>query len=318
MNKKEHQQAFRLLKNLLILVVLFFVVDRLLGLWLQHRFKNVPQGDIKTFAHSITNPSEDIYIYGSSRALHGYDCNEFTKVLGYSCFNNGKQNSTILYHDLILNEMLKKHVPKIIILDFAPKELSWGEASNSKTVLANTILPYTIHDSAFAAIAKEQFPKEYYKAQLSWLYAYKESIPALFNTRKEGDDEINGYRPLIGSKARNTPMNYGNETEQTDSSAEQAFNAFVKTIADKHIRLYVIMSPIFVKKYETTPSVEYAKSVLKKYNIPFWNYAFDTAFYKHEYFYDYIHLNAEGARLFSEKIAERIKQSEDSVNTHLH
>lgn len=318
MNKKEHQQAFRLLKNLLILVVLFFIVDRLLGLWLQHRFKTVSQGDIKTFAHSITNPTEDIYIYGSSRALHGYDCNAFTKILGFSCFNNGKQNSTILYHEMILKEMLKKHIPKIIILDFAPKELSWGEASNSKTVLANTILPYTIHDTAFAAIARQKFPQEYYKAQLSRLYAYKESIPAMFNTREDGGQEVHGYRPLNGSKVRIQPMNYTNEVEQPDSDAERAFDSFIKTVADKHIRLYVILSPIFVKQYSTTPSIEYAQSILKKYNIPFWNYAFDTTLYKHEYFYDYIHLNAQGARLFSEKIAERIKQYEDSVNTHLH
>jgi hypothetical protein len=320
MNKKEHHQAFRLIKNLFILVILFFIVDRLLGLWLQHRFKTVPQGDIKTFAHSITNPTEYIYIYGSSRALHGYDCSEFTKILGYTCFNNGKQNSTILYHNLILNEMLKKHVPKIIILDFAPKELSWSESNNSKTVLANMILPYTIHDTAFANIAKAQFPEEYYKAQLSRLYAYKESVPAMFNTRNtgnKGEKEINGYRPLYGSKVKNTPMNYGNETEQPDSSAEQAFDTFIQTIADKHIRLFVIQSPIFVRQYESTPSIDYAKSVLKKYNIPFWDFAFDTTLYRHEYFYDYIHLNAEGARIFSEKVAKRIKQVEDSVNTHL-
>src|SRR5436305_4733302 len=119
MNKKELSHARRLLKNLFILIVLFFIVDRLLGKWLQYKFDNVPQGDIKTFAHSITSPSEDIFIYGSSRAMHGYDCAVFKNVLGYSCFNNGKENSTILYHNLVLNEMLKKHIPKIIILDFA-------------------------------------------------------------------------------------------------------------------------------------------------------------------------------------------------------
>ena len=312
MNKKELSHAGRLLKNLLIIIVLFFIVDRLLGLWLQHKFNTIPQGDIKTFAHSITDPSEDIFIYGSSRAMHGYDCSEFTKALGFSCFNNGKENSTILYHDLILNEMLKKHIPKIIILDFAPKELSWGEFENSRNVLANTILPYAIHDTTFANIAKQQFPQEYYKARLSWLYAYKSSLPSMINAKNSGDEDINGFRPLQGSKVKNTPMNYDDEEEQPDSSAERAFDTFIKRIADKHIKLYVIQSPIFVKQYASSPSLDYAKSVLKKYNIPFWDYAFDTAIYKHEYFYDNIHLNQEGAKLFSEKVAERIKQDENS------
>jgi hypothetical protein len=318
MNQKERKHLYRLLKNLLILIVLFFIVDRLLGKWLEHRFNTVPQGDIKTFAHSITNPSEDISIYGSSRAMHGYDCSVFSNVLNYSCFNNGKENSTILYHDLILNEMLKKHVPKIIILDFAPKELSWGESENSKNVLANMILPYAIHDTAFAAIAKQQFPQEYIKARLSWLYAYKSSIMPLFNTNNSGQNQVNGFRPLQGSKVKSTPMNYGDEEELPDSSAERAFDVFIKTIAEKHIRLYVIQSPIYVKYYKSSPSLDYAKMVLKKYNIPFWDYAFDTALYKPEYFYDNIHLNETGSKLFSEKVAERIKHEDDSLNIHLH
>ena len=319
MNQKEKKHALRFFKSLFILIVFFFIVDRLLGLWIQHKFETAPQGDIKTFAHSITNPTEDIFIYGSSRAMHGYDCRTFSNVLNYSCFDNGRENSTILYHDLILNEMLKKHVPKIIILDFAPKELSWGESENSKNVLANVILPYSIHDTAFANIAKQEFPQEYIKAKLSWLYAYKSSIIPLINSNNtSGDDEINGYRPLQGSKVKATPMNYGDEEEVPDSTAEHAFDAFVKTIAEKHIRLYVIQSPIYVKYYKSTPSIDYAKMILNKYNIQFLDYAFDTTFYKPEYFYDNIHLNETGAKLFSEKVAERIKQDSDLLNTRLH
>lgn len=309
MNTKEKQHALRLIKNLFFLVVLFFVIDRCLGFLIGHYYQKAEQGDIQAFSHSITNPSEDIFIYGSSRALHGYDCSILSQVTGNTAFNNGKENSTILYHDLILKQMLKKHMPKVIILDFAPKELSWGETQNSKNVLANTILPYAIHDTAFAHIARQQFPEEYVKARLSWLYAYKSTIIPLLNTRKKQESpEINGYKPLKGSKVKPQPLDYGNESETPDSTAGKAFAAFVQTAVANHIRLYVIQSPIFVKPYTTTPSIDYAKSVLKKYNIEFWDYAFDTAFYKPELFYDYIHLNNEGAALFSKKIGERIRQ----------
>lgn len=319
MNKKEIKQAGRLVKNFFILLILFFIVDRALGKWLQYKYNNVAQGDIKTFAHSITNPTEDIFIYGSSRAMHGYDCSVFSNILGYSCFNNGRENSTILYHDLILNAMLKKHIPKIIILDFAPKELSWGESENSKNVLANMILPYAIRDTAFANIARQQFPKELIKAKLSWLYAYKSSVVPLLNVNNiSGENEIDGYRPLTGSKVKDVPQHFSDREETPDSSAERAFDAFVKIVIEKNIRLYVIQSPIYVKQYKSSSSLDYAKAVLKKYNIPFWDYAFDTALYKHEYFYDYIHLNRTGAALFSEEIAERIKKENELLNIHLH
>ncbi len=318
MNKKEINQAGRLIRNLLILIVLFFIVDRLLGKWIQYKYRNAAQGDIKTFAHSITDPSEDIFIYGSSRAVHGYDCNMFSNITGYSCFNNGRENSTILYHNMILKAMLKKRVPQIIILDFAPKELSWGETENSRNVLANMILPYAITDTAFANIAKQQFPKEYVKAKLSWLYAYKSSVMPLLNVKNPAHSkEINGYRPLEGSKVKATPMSFAGTDQAPDSAARYAFEQFVKTVLENHIRLYLIQSPIYVKYYSSSASLDYAKAVLKKYEIPFWDYAFDPMFYKPEYFYDYIHLNKTGAALFSEKIAERIK-NDGWVNTRPH
>src|SRR6478735_2467100 len=317
MNTKEKQHAIKLIKNIFILIVLFFIVDRILGFLIAYKFQKAEYGEIQTFTHSITDPTEDIFIYGSSRALHGYDCNMMSQVTGYSCFNNGKENSTILYHNLMLSQMLKKHTPALIILDFAPKELSWCESENSRNVLANTILPYAIHDTAFAHIAKQQFPQEYIKAELSWLYAYKSAIIPLFNSTKTLDKtEPDGYRPLDGSKVKAKPLDYGNEVEEPDSVAKNAFNAFVQTVIKKNIRLYVIQSPIYVKPYKSTPSIDYAKTVLKKYNIEFWDYAFDSAFYKPGLFYDYIHLNKTGAALFSKKIAERIKA--DTLSTRLH
>ena len=98
-----------------ILLVLLFILDRLIGTLLENAYRNAPQGDIKTFTHSITNPVENIFIYGSSRAVHGYDTRIFTDSLGLSCFNCGRENSNILYHTVILQEMLKKHSPEIII-----------------------------------------------------------------------------------------------------------------------------------------------------------------------------------------------------------
>jgi hypothetical protein len=318
MTGKELNQAGKFARKFLILVILFFIVDRLLGTWIEHAYNNVPQGDVKTFSHSITNPTEDIFIYGSSRAVHGYDCRAFTNVLGYSCFNNGRENSNILYHNAILNEMLKKHTPKIIILDVAPKELSGSAAENSKNVLANMILPYARRDTAFANIARELFPQELVKAKLSMLYAYKPSLLPLINGGKiSGNEEIvNGYLPLHGATSKMQPGQYIAEDGKLDSTAKQALESFIKTVVEKNIYLYVIQSPIYVQYYPTSPSLEYIKTVLKKYNVPFWNYAFDTAFYKPQFFYDNIHLNDSGAAMFSKAVALRIQQNLDPVNIH--
>jgi hypothetical protein len=310
MTKEEIKHIGRFTKKFLILLLVLFVCDRVIGTLIEKAYNDAPEGDVNTFSHSINNPKEDIYIYGSSRAVHGYDCKVFTDSLGYSCFNNGRENSTILYHNTILNEMLKKHEPQIVILDVSAKELTWRSAENSKLVLASMILPYVRRDTNFRNIAKELFPEELRKAEVSKIYAYNSLIlPLLLGPEKADKSNIvNGYLPLHGVKEEGTPPELMDENDKTDVMATQDFENFVKVLTEKHIKLYVIQSPLYVKPFSTSVSLEAMKAILKKYNVPFWDYAFDTAFYKRQYFYDNIHLNDKGAKLFSARIASDIKK----------
>lgn len=309
MTKEEIKHVGRFFKKFLILLILLIIFDRLIGTWLQHAYKNAPQGDIKTFAHSITNPTEDIYIFGSSRAVHGYDPKIFTDSLGLTCFNSGRENSNILYHTAILKEMLKKHVPKIIILDVSAKELTWRTAENSKFVLASMILPYVHSDTSFENIARALFPNELRKAEVSKIYAYNSLVlPLIVGKRKFNNGEkLNGYIPLHGNKIKGPPPVFTDDYDKTDNLAKKYFDDFVKLVKENNIRLYVIQSPLYVQKFSSSISLDTMKNILHRYNEPFWNYGFDTTFYHNKYFYDNVHLNTQGATLFTEKLVSDIK-----------
>lgn len=309
MTKEEVKQVGRLFKKLFILFVLLFVCDRLIGTWLENAYKHAPQGDIQTFAHSITDPSEDIFIYGSSRAVHGYDTKIFQDSLGLSCFNSARENSNILYHATILKEMFKKHTPKIVVLDVSAKELTWRSAENSKAVLASMILPYVRVDTSFKNIAAQLFPDELRKAEISKIYPYNSLVlPLVVGKRKMKDaDNINGYVPLKGNKIAGKMPAFTDENDNTDPSAQKDFEDFVRTVKEKNIKLYVVQSPILVKKFNTSVSLDTMKSILNKYGEAFWDYSFDTAFYKKQNFYDNLHLNTTGAELFSAKLVSDIK-----------
>lgn len=310
MTKEEVKQVGRLFKKLFILLVILFACDRLIGTWLQNAYKNAPQGDIQTFAHSITNPTEDIFIYGSSRAVHGYDTRVFADSLGMSCFNSGRENSNILYHSSILKEMLRKHTPKMVVLDVSAKELTWRSAENSKQVLASMILPYVRMDTSFKNIAAELFPDELRKAEISKIYPYNSMILSLAIGKREKikkGGNFNGYEPLKGNKADTHFPAFTDESSQTDPTAKKYFENFVRLVKEKNIRLYVIQSPMLVQHFKTSISLDTIRAILKRYDEPFWDYAFDTSFYKKQYFYDNLHLNTTGAELFSEKLVSDIK-----------
>src|SRR5919205_2896173 len=118
---------FKFAYKLLILLAIMFVVDRVGGSIMAYFYEKEPLGDAAAFSHAIENPNEDILVYGSSRAMHTYDPRVFEKELGLSCFNCGRNASTIIYHAAILPSALDRKgiPPRAIILDVTPKELSW-------------------------------------------------------------------------------------------------------------------------------------------------------------------------------------------------
>ncbi len=307
MNKGYLKFAYKLL----ILMAIMFVVDRIGGSLMAYLYEKEPLGDAVAFAHAIEKPNEDILVYGSSRAMHTYDPRVFKEELGLSCFNCGRNASTIIYHAAILPSALDRQppLPKAIILDVTPKELSWRNGEDGNDVLAGMILPYVNKNKHFEKMANELFPKELMKAKISKLYPYNSMLLSIIrNYSVKGNDNIEGYIPLFGNKASRQPITLKINTE-VDDYAKRKFEFFVKEVTARRIPLYVIISPAFVEPFPDTKSEVATKEILARYNVPLWDYSVDTAFRKRKYFYDNIHLNEKGATAFSEFIAKRIKDS---------
>src|SRR4030095_15832780 len=111
--------------------------------------------------------------------------------------------------------MLNGPTPKIVILDISARELTWRAAENSKLVLASMILPYVRRDTVFANIARDLFPDELRKAEVSKLYAYNSLILPLLIGPKKADKKniINGYLPLRGVKTMGKPPTFTDDND---------------------------------------------------------------------------------------------------------
>ncbi len=297
--------------KLLILLAIMFVIDRTGGAAMAYFFEKEPLGDAAAFSHAIESPKEDILVYGSSRALHTYDPRVFQQTTGMSCFNCGRNASTIIYHSAIISSALNQpdHKPKAIIIDLTPKELSWRSGEDGNDILAGMILPYVAKNKQFEAMAKDLFPKELLKAKVSKLYPYNSMILSIIrNYSKKGNDNIQGYQPLKGSKVDAVPPTLTMNAE-IDDYAKEKLDFFIKSVTDKQIPLFAIMSPIYLQRYPETESIKVTKEVLAKYHVPLWDYQFDTAYVKQALFYDNVHMNTKGSEMFSRLIANRVEKA---------
>jgi hypothetical protein len=311
MTREEKKQALRFFKKLLILAFLLFLIDRGVGSIIKYVYEKYPTPDAKAFAHLIKHPSEDMYIFGSSRVVHGYVSNTFSDTLGLSCFNAGREQTNILYTDVIANAILRKHTPKLIIFDLNAKESVSHTTENSKLILASLMMPFIDEDTALHSVAKNLFPKEMLIARASVLQEFNSQLlPLILNLKKKKNNRVsqNGYIPVHGSNVTDVLPNINDFVDRYDSVSKNYFENFIKTVLSKNIKLYVVQSPYYVQKFTTSPSLQQFIPILKKYNVPYFDYSFDTAFFKKEYFYDYVHLNDLGAHAFSEKLASDIKK----------
>jgi len=300
----------KLIKKLFVLLLIMFVVDRVVGSIIEYYWKKEPMGDAAAFSHAINNPTEDILIYGSSRAVHTYDTRVFTDSLGLSCFNCGREATNVIYHAAILPSAIDgNHKPKVIILDLTYKEIAWRSEKYGGDVLASIILPYVLTNDHFAQLARELFPDELLKAKISKLYAYNSLILSIIrNYSRRKNDNINGYQPLHGTRLKSDPEILTSARDKIDEYSKEKLEYFAKAVTDKKIPLIIIVSPVYSLPFKENESLTVSKQILAKYNVQVWDYSTDPKYVKRENFYDMAHMNSKGAEMFSKEIASRIKQ----------
>ncbi len=297
----------RFLKNLLLVIVILFVIDRGIGYLLGYFFEKQPNGigDTSVTTYAVEKSKEDVLIFGTSRASHHYDSRIISDTLGLSTFNCGRNGTNIIYHAAILPVMLERHTPKFVILDVTVNELS-KESTVSNDALTTMLLPYMNKHKEIEEIIKKIDPFQAYKAKISKIYPYN-SLPMsiILPYAHFGYKNINGYQPLRGSKVTGTYRIV--KDEGLNVYAKERLIFFINEVRSRGIPLIAVLSPLYTPSYKETTSIIEIKKILKDYNMQLWDYSTNPAFIHPQLFYDNSHMNKDGATLFSDSIASRIK-----------
>ena len=304
---KKNPYSYFFLK-LLLLTGIVFLIDFSIGNLLRHFYFKQQSGTQYRTTYSFEKTREDILIFGSSRATHHYIPDVFEKELGQSAYNVGKDGEVIFYHYCVLQSVLKRYTPKMIVLDFHNSDLQKDERGYDRLSI---LLPYYKTHPEVRAIADLKSPFEKWKL-CSSIYPFNSSIfsiavgNAQFNKNRR--EEQKGYLPIY--KVWNSPIEPDPEEAEkgVDSVKSKLFESFIKDCVDRKIKLFVVKSPTYVKQIGTDPYVAEAKKITAQYNVPFWDYSNDSVFIvdNGKYFSDRSHMNNTGAQLFTTTLIKRI------------
>lgn len=313
MKENKNNRVKKFLLKLLLVFAFVAVFDYLFGTILRHFYFKQESGLQYRTTYSLELTTEDVIIIGASRANHHYHPEVFEKRLGMSYYNTGRDGSPVFYHYAVLKCILKRYTPKIVIMDFTGEEFRKDQEGYDRL---SSLLPYHKSHPEIRSIIELRGPYEKVKL-LSSIYPYNSSLftiavgNAEFNKKRRGD--IKGYVPLGG--VWNEPVITDNTQSdyEVDSNKVNAYSSFIKDCINAGTRLYIICSPYYFKTTQTDISFAMAQDIAQKNKIPFLNFFKDSAFNSNNaLFSDMVHLNDDGAKFFSNKVIDRIMETEQN------
>ncbi len=305
-NKKRFSKP---LLQALLFIALVAAADFIVGKALKYFYKHQSSGWDYATRYAAEETTADVLVFGASRAQQQYNPAIMQDSLKLSCYNVGRDGTPFFYHYAILQTVLKRYTPKIIILDCEYAALAKTETSYERL---SSLLPLYNDHPEIRSIVNMRGPFEKYK-HISSIYPYnsmlfKIAVANLESNKKEKED-ILGYVPLRGSLK--TPVKTYDFTKpyELDTVKVNMLKMFIDDCRTRNIQLYFVTSPYYMKTIGTDYSNDATKKLASEQNIPFIDYSKDTFYYsKPQLFDDTVHLNFNGSKIFSSLIASELKK----------
>jgi hypothetical protein len=260
----------------------------------------------------MDSTTADLLIFGSSTANHHYYPPLFEKKLNISVYNTGRDGNTIFYNYAVLQSVLKRYIPKIAILDFNAGEFQKKQENYDRL---SSLLPYYQTHPYLDTVIQLRGSYEKFKL-LSKTYPFN----SLMFSIAIGNTEYNRSREYINDQEGFVPLNnvwnkkidsVKVSRQELDSNEIKVLQNFITACIKSKIKLYIFVSPRFIKYDIKDPSIKISQAIAEMYSIPFFDYSNDPFFWAHpELFADKFHLNATGAKIYSNTVINDIKSNE--------
>lgn len=309
-NRKRNRVPFY--ARVLIFFTLLACLDFAIGSLLRHYYYSQNSGWLYRTTYSLEKTTANVLVFGSSTANHHYYPRLFEKELKMSFYNTGRDGNAIFYQYAVLKGVLKRYTPKIVILDFNNNEFSNSQEGYERI---SSLLPYYYTHPELRPIILLKSPYEKYKLW-SKIYPYNSLLFQIaagnssLNESRENRGDEDGYVPLHrvwrapALRVHDDPPQNG-----LDSNRVAYYKSFIEACLEKHIRLYIFLSPRFIRTTRIDASVEIGKQIAAGYGVPFFDFSRNPIFLRDPSMYaDESHLNDFGARIYSAEVISAIQQ----------
>ena len=306
--------------------LLWFITPILLGsiildIFISNKLKNTnhfAKGEDLVWNDIFENRLMDFsgFIYGSSRAWVHVDPELLTKELGVKFYNLGIDGHNFNLQYLRHLELVEHNKnPEIIIYSIDEFTL----AKRKDLYNYQQFLPYMLGDEKIKKFTSsyEGFSFfDYYLPLIRYVGEYKVLNKVFFSKDIPNPLRKKGYK-AIKEKWNNdfkiAKEKFNNIEVKLDSSSIVGFEKFLRSAQKNKTTVIFVYTPEYIGGQNFVSNrqeiMDLYKSLARKYHITYFDYSKGEISHHKKYFYNVLHLNAIGSKLFSKKLAEDIKEA---------
>lgn len=297
------------MKRYIINIFLFFgivaVIDLGVGVAGDYLQAHAKGGDPRMLDNLVMRDHHDVIILGSSRAHCHYDTPYLSDKLGMDVYNAGYEGNGVVLSYGLLSMILERYQPKLVLFDVETSfDVFEYAADNNHKRYISSLKPYYRH-TGVAGVIKDVSTEEWYKVH-SGLLRYNSTLLSLAIDNVKSRPVLQaGYKPTYGEYT-------GGERPEEPLPPLDFFKLnyvekLLQLAQEHNIPIAVVASPKYGKK--NSDDLQTVKDICSKMDVPFIDYYSYRDFMAHkEWFKEPMHLNDEGARVFSRMMATEIEK----------
>lgn len=303
--------------KIIIFVGTIVIVDFLVGVVMDSIRRNVPVDDEKEakVEYIINHVNSDVLVIGSSRAACNYD----TKVLSdsfpeWSVYNAGLSGASFDMSNIVLNSIIDRYAPKVIIWDF--KEDYLKVRSESSYLGLSLLYPYWKESERIRNSLMELQGKNLRLKMLSNCYRYNASSSHLIKAFLRPNTSIHfnyGFDSRGVTDNRNTisPNDFTiPDDTPIDENKIDILNKTFSRLTSQGVECFVVISPMYNDYNEDNVYTRALQKLCDENGVHLIDDSHLKGFiHNNELIYDDYHLNCNGAELFTKELANQIGQT---------
>ena len=286
--------------KMLFFIVLFFAADLISGRIIGYLHLNTKNINLKNSNYGFPESyKDDVVFFGDSTVSHSFIPEKIIVETGLSSYNFASDGCGIYYQYPLLETILDKHTPKVILI-------SSHQLIESGSDYLSRIYPYYRTNKYVRKIVNKIHPKASIKLLFNG-YIYNSKIIRILDSR---NDNSLGYVALsprlnIDTSQVDLKLPQGNNHE-ISKEVESYFIEFIKKSTSSGSKVYVYIPPALEKI--NSFYLKKIKNITKNTKAKLIDFSSDNSFLNHkELFNDKIHLNHNGAKVMTDKFMKILK-----------